>query len=145
VFKLDFVYETTFEESLEEVWGFFETAENLVQITSFPKVKLLSDPSTREGNLIKMELQFPLLTLEWDSFISEMRRHDYFVDEGARLPFPFRTWKHTHRFYRRENLTMMEDRVELTAHVPAWMVRAFLISMFRQREVLTKAALKASR
>jgi ligand-binding SRPBCC domain-containing protein len=90
MFKGTFIYHTKLEEPLDQVWDFFKSAENLVRITEYPKVKFLSDPSTVKGNTIHMELNFPFFRLKWSSFISEFKEYAYFVDEAVHIPFPFK-------------------------------------------------------
>ena len=128
-----FNYETKIDKEFEEVWTFFSTADNLAKITSFPKVRILSDPSTTPGNTIKMQFNFFIFRISWHSKITK-KEQTYFIDEGEKLPFPFKEWKHTHKFKEDGKLTVMTDIVEYDASVPDFFVKFILNQMFSGRE-----------
>ncbi|WP_216829493.1 SRPBCC family protein [Alkalihalobacterium elongatum] len=132
--KGTFRYETIINAPLSEVWDFFKSAENLAVITSFPKIKLSSDPRTVEGNLIEMELDFGVMKKSWVASIVEVKEKEYFIDTGLKLPFPFVEWKHQHRFEAVGKQTKMTDIVNYKASVPNLFVTLVLKQMFTGRK-----------
>ncbi|OLS35967.1 hypothetical protein BTR22_13330 [Alkalihalophilus pseudofirmus] len=128
-----FTYETTVDAPIEEVWSFFHTAENLVKITSFPTITLHSDPETRKGNTIRMKMGLGPVKADWHSYIQEVKPHEYFVDVGVKLPYPLKSWRHTHSFVKREDSTVMKDLVEIQSPLPTSILRPALHGMFRGR------------
>lgn len=129
-----FKYETTIDAPLSEVWDFFKSAENLTVITSFPRIKLHSDPSTIEGNDIEMELNFGVVQKKWTAKILEVKEEEYFIDKGIKLPFPFIKWEHRHQFDSDGSGTKMTDIVNYQASIPNLFVTLVLRQMFAGRK-----------
>ncbi len=134
MFTGSFSYNTTLHANLDEVWTLFSSAENLVRVTRFPKISLHSDPSTVKGNHLELELNFVLFRLNWRLIILDVQAKSFFIDEALRIPFPFRAWRHTHSFAQVGESTVMTDKVEFEAYVPALLVRLLLRGMFMDRE-----------
>jgi len=132
--KGTFHYETFMSRPLEEVWDFFSTAENLAKISSFPKVTILSNPKTIQGNNIEMKLNFLFFQKKWHAEITEVKEKSYFIDKGTLLSYPFTAWEHSHAFEVRNDGTLMKDTVIFSASLPAPIVRLFLRQMFRGRK-----------
>lgn len=66
----------------------------------FPPVKLLRFDGSQQGDIVALELNFILFKQVWESLIVEDGRRDsewYFIDEGVKLPFFLRYWRHHHR------------------------------------------------
>ena len=66
----------------------------------FPPVKLLRFDGSQQGDTVALELNFILFKQVWKSLIVEDGERDdewYFIDEGVRLPFFLRYWRHHHR------------------------------------------------
>ncbi len=68
----------------------------------FPPVKILQFDGTEKGGITHLSLNFLLFKQEW---ISENVESGFledglfqFVDEGRKLPFFLKFWRHTHRF-----------------------------------------------
>ncbi|ARK29435.1 SRPBCC family protein [Halalkalibacter krulwichiae] len=131
---LVFTYKTIIDAPIEKVWSFFSDAHNLTEITGFPKVKILSNSKTIEGNVIIMELRFGLLQTNWVSVIEGVKEFERFTDRAIILPFPFREWKHEHTFKRDGNRTVMEDKVYFSSVLPSVVTRSILTQMFKGRE-----------
>ncbi|WP_100372515.1 SRPBCC family protein [Bacillus sp. FJAT-45037] len=128
-----FTYEAKVDASIEEVWEFFRTADNLVQITSFPEISIDSNPATTEGNTIKMKMGLGPLRVDWHSYIEEVVPYDYFVDVGVKLPWPLVQWRHTHAFSKVGETTVMKDTVEIQSPLPTAMLKPALTNMFKGR------------
>ncbi|WP_368504684.1 hypothetical protein AB3N04_03140 [Alkalihalophilus sp. As8PL] len=129
-----FTYETKIEASLEEVWSFFSTAENLVKITDFPTITLHSNPLTSEGNTIQMKIGVGPIKANWHSYIEEVKPLEYFIDVGVKVPFSIHSWRHKHAFVSLPNHTLMKDTVEIQSTLPSIILKTALKKMFTGRE-----------
>jgi ligand-binding SRPBCC domain-containing protein len=129
-----YTYHTVINAPIEEVWSFFETATNLSKITTFPKVVIISDPRTVDGNEIVMKLLIERLSFKWISIIQEVKNPYYFVDVGTKLPYPLIEWKHTHTFLAQKKQTLMKDTVVIRSLILSWLMKPFLRLMFSGRE-----------
>ncbi len=82
----------------------------------FPPVKLLRFDGCKKGDKVILELNFLLFRQTWESLIT----HDVsnneefsFVDEGVRLPFFLKAWKHRHiNTANKESGTNIMDDIE---------------------------------
>ncbi|WP_162343371.1 SRPBCC family protein [Cyclobacterium salsum] len=66
----------------------------------FPPVKLLRFDGSSTGDIVSLELNFLLFKQVWTSEITDdqtVENEFYFVDEGIKLPFFLRFWRHKHR------------------------------------------------
>ncbi|RKL68805.1 hypothetical protein CR203_01810 [Salipaludibacillus neizhouensis] len=135
MFRHTFYYKTELPRSISEVWSFFQTNENLASITAFPKIDILGDKDVKEGASVHLRLDFILLRLHWKGRITKVVPEAYFMDEGEKLPFPFKTWRHVHAFKELGSYkTKMIDRVEYESFVPPFIVNLMLKGMFSDRE-----------
>lgn len=94
---------TSVRQPPEVVWEQFN--EDLFRKLSppFPPAKLLRFDGSLPGDEVHVELNFGLFQQTWVSVITEQREtaeEIYFVDEGVKLPFFLRFWRHKHRILR---------------------------------------------
>lgn len=79
----------------------------------FPPVKLLRFDGCKKDDLVSLELNFILFKQKWDSLITFSQFTDdsfVFVDEGVKLPFFLKSWKHTHNIAAyHDGATIMDD------------------------------------
>jgi ligand-binding SRPBCC domain-containing protein len=76
-----------------------------------PGAQLIAFGGSKKGNIVHLKLP---LAGEWISEITEDEISDdvcYFIDEGKKLPFPLKDWKHIHRLHRVGNKTIIEDNM----------------------------------
>ncbi|MEQ8350664.1 MAG: hypothetical protein RH862_04225 [Leptospiraceae bacterium] len=69
----------------------------------FPPVKIIRFDGTQKAGITHLSLNFLLFKQEWisenvESGYLDSGRVYQFVDEGRKLPFFLRFWRHTHRF-----------------------------------------------
>ena len=65
----------------------------------FPKVNLRRFDGCEKGDVVDMELEFLLFQQEWESHITDndtTADYFFFQDEGKKLPFFLKHWKHRH-------------------------------------------------
>ncbi|WP_017728251.1 SRPBCC family protein [Halalkalibacterium ligniniphilum] len=141
--KETFHYETVIDAQLDEVWGFFSTADNLVKITRLPKITLLSNPETIQGNTIKMKIGVAGVSVMWEALIEEVKAPHFFIDKAIKPPFPFTAWKHIHAFEQSGERVLMKDTVEYEATIPTFIVNKLLTKMFRDRGKAVKQLTRA--
>jgi ligand-binding SRPBCC domain-containing protein len=100
--------------SLNTVWDFFSTPENLHHITppemNFKTLLQTGGTSMYSGQLISYKLSpFPFLRVRWTSEIKNVIPLHYFVDEQKFGPFAM--WYHQHFFRAVEGGVEMTDEV----------------------------------
>ena len=86
----------------------------------FPPVKLLRFDGCRRGDKVSLELNFILFKQTWTSLITSDRTDDsefFFVDEGKKLPFFLRFWKHKHRVLRQDSGSVIVDEINFSARL----------------------------
>ncbi|MFA0962085.1 hypothetical protein AB9P05_09780 [Roseivirga sp. BDSF3-8] len=65
----------------------------------FPPVKVVRFDGCHKDDVVSLELNFLLFKQRWTSLITEHGYSDngfYFIDEGRKLPFFLKRWKHHH-------------------------------------------------
>ncbi len=65
----------------------------------FPQIEIENFEGSFPGNLIALKLNFFLFKTHWHSRITERKESakiSYFVDEGVKLPFFLKFWRHQH-------------------------------------------------
>ncbi|MEQ8532854.1 MAG: hypothetical protein RIB86_13465 [Imperialibacter sp.] len=84
----------------------------------FPPVKLLRFDGCKRGDKVELELNFILFKQTWESLITHDLSNETvfsFVDEGVRLPFFLKSWKHHHINEAIENGgASITDEIEFT-------------------------------
>lgn len=85
-----------------------------------PKVKLLRFDGSEKGDLVSMELDFILWKDQWTSLItsdSETESGFDFIDEGEKLPFPFKRWKHHHIVKEKQPGSVIIDDIQFSSGI----------------------------
>ncbi|UCZ54647.1 hypothetical protein LGQ02_07830 [Bacillus shivajii] len=143
MFKGTFTFETMIEKPLPEVWCFFQSNENLVNITTYPKIELLGDKGMYKGAVIHLNMQFYFASFEWKGEVINIKDKEFFVDVANVLPFPLKEWKHVHSFEKLdEERTKMVDTVQFESYIPSVYIKAGLYGMFHSRKKQLKKHLE---
>lgn len=106
---------TTVNQSFKQVFRLFTKELFLKLSPPFPKVKLLRFDGSEKQDRVLVELDFILFKQEWESIIVEKKENKdeiYFVDEGIKLPFFLKNWKHTHRIIKNGDKSDIVDDIE---------------------------------
>lgn len=101
--------------SIDEVWDFFSSPENLNDLT--PKnmgFKILSAtpiPKMHEGQIIEYKVS-PIMGIPiyWKTIIKEVVPFKSFIDVQAKGPY--KLWRHTHSYEQQGDKILMKDKVE---------------------------------
>lgn len=106
---------TKVEQSYKQVYEQFN--QNLLMKLNppFPPVKLLRYDGNQKGNKVILELNFIFFKQEWESLITEemeTSESTFFIDEGVRLPFFLKYWKHQHLIENKEEGSEIVDNIE---------------------------------
>jgi len=107
------VREQVIPSSLETVWNFFSTPDNLKTLTpSYMGFDIVSGSTPRmyQGQIIEYIVR-PLLgiPLRWVTEITHCRDQLFFVDEQRFGPYKF--WHHQHHFEERPQGVYMKDEI----------------------------------
>ena len=97
---------------LHTVYNRFD--HNLFKYLLPPGAQLIAFGGSKEGDIVHLKLP---LAGEWISLITETGATEnmrYFIDEGKKLPFPLKTWKHKHILHRAGNMTVIEDNMSFS-------------------------------
>lgn len=87
----------------------------------FPKVRLNRFDGCIKGDIVEMELNFIFWKDIWRSDITSNGSSDQgfdFVDEGAKLPFPFKYWRHHHKVEKSGDKSIIIDDITYKAINP---------------------------
>ena len=112
------------------------------QLFEFLKPPLLPVAIERfDGCEVGHEIHLKLSVGPWISIITERVEGpsvSYFVDEGRRLPFPFKYWRHQHVVRSEKGQTMLVDDIEYKTggRVLDILVWPILYAMFKARHPL---------
>ena len=108
---------THVESSLEKVKEGFTQDLFLSLNPPFPPVKLLRFDGCKTGDQVALELNFILFKQRWISDITaedETESEWFFLDEGTKLPFFLKSWKHRHAVERRGDGADIVDDISFT-------------------------------
>ena len=103
------------ESTINEIWSFFSSPENLDKLTpSNMGFEILTPrplPPMFKGQIIEYKVR-PVLNIPmyWKTEITEVKDQEYFVDE--QLKGPYKLWRHKHLFEKHENGVLMTDELE---------------------------------
>lgn len=109
-----FRVEQKINASMEEVWDFISSPENLKKITPEYMGFNITSPVTSEkmypGMIISYEVT-PLLGIKttWVTEITQVKEKQYFVDEQRVGPYAM--WHHEHFIYEIDGAVLMKDIV----------------------------------
>ena len=100
--------------SIDEVWNFISSPENLKEITpeemGFTVTSNSGSDKMYPGMIITYKVS-PLLgiKMDWMTEITTVKDHQYFIDEQRFGPFKF--WHHEHHFEEIDGGVLMKDRL----------------------------------
>ncbi len=106
---------TKVSASLETVWQGFDRQLFMKLAPPLPRVRLLRFDGCAPGDLVELELHFVLFKQRWVSQIVSQHQSENeieFVDEGIKLPFFLRQWRHQHRLIRLTAGTEIVDHIQ---------------------------------
>lgn len=124
---------STYDTTVDTLWELLQDASLLTKLTRFPKVRLVGDGASVEGNEVKLLIGVGPVELPWNSAIA-IAGDRAFCDQGKRLPFPFKRFTHVHRVESRDGKAVMIDEVTFDSYVPNILVEYFVLRpMFQER------------
>ncbi|MFC1565626.1 SRPBCC family protein [Candidatus Neomarinimicrobiota bacterium] len=97
---------------LDDVFAFFEKAENLEQLTpSNLKFKILTPTpiNMTVGRLIDYTIKIFGTNFHWRTMITDYNKNENFIDEQLKGPYAF--WHHTHSLSKSNGGTQIKDKV----------------------------------
>jgi ligand-binding SRPBCC domain-containing protein len=146
---VNIVVETQIEKNFRDIFSHFD--EKLFKKLKPPFVKLQVErfDGCKAGDEVHLKISaLPFKTDRWVSHIVESRHSDdeiYFIDIGAIIPFPLKSWKHTHRIVRiNESRSLVIDDIEFTSgniQIDK-ILYPFFLAMFKFRRPVYKRELE---
>ncbi|WP_268122904.1 SRPBCC family protein [Roseivirga pacifica] len=135
--------------SMEEVIKGFDDKLFKKLSPPFPKANLLRFDGSKIDDLVCLELDFLFFKQKWASKITDAKQSDdyyEFVDEGIKLPFFLKFWKHRHIIYRQTDKTIIEDNIEFQSNnkVTTYILFPFFYLLFFYRKPIYKRTFKAN-
>ena len=100
--------------SFEKVRSGFDQQLFTILNPPFPPVKLIRFDGSKKGDLVSLQLNFILFKQLWTSEIVEENTNGqqfYFVDEGIKLPFFLKYWRHKHIVNNLKNGAQVVDDI----------------------------------
>lgn len=97
---------TKVKQSYQKVFDGFTKDLFLKLNPPFPPVKLLRFDGCNKDDKVILRLNFIFFKQIWESLITDNQEKDkeiYFIDEGVKLPFFLKKWKHQHIIQEDEN------------------------------------------
>ncbi len=143
---MNITIKTLVDQRLPEVIAGFNGDLFLKLNPPFPKVRLIQFDGCKTGDLVSLELNFLLFKQVWTSEITEDfsdSEQFFFVDQGVKLPFFFKTWKHKHILQVRDDKTVITD--DITYQTPSlltdWLMYPLLYLQFLYRKPVYRKVL----
>lgn len=109
---------TQVAQDLNDVLTGFDERLFLKLAPPFPPVKLLRFDGSRKGDTVTLELNFFFFKQQWTSYIVDHKDTTatyQFIDQGVKLPFFLKKWRHTHILERNEQGTCIIDNISYAA------------------------------
>ena len=101
--------------------------------------KLIRFDGTHQGGLTHLQINFIFFKQDWISLNTEFKNtlnEIFFVDEGQKLPFFLKTWRHKHRVLQIEQKSLIIDEIQYSSSFK-WMeilIYPLLYSVFYYRK-----------
>ena len=105
---------TKVNEEYKQVFAAFDKDLFLKLNPPFPPVKLIRFDGCKKEDFVTLSLNCIFFKQEWTSQITENGQNEkeiWFVDEGIKLPFFLKKWKHRHRILRQKSGTVIIDDI----------------------------------
>jgi ligand-binding SRPBCC domain-containing protein len=109
------VLKTDVQQAPPQVWAGFDQALFEKLAPPFPRIRLLRFDGSTTGCTVEVELNFIFFRQIWQSKIIEHGHTEdaiWFVDQGTRLPFFLKSWRHRHSLLRSETGTQIVDDID---------------------------------
>jgi len=113
-YRMRITISTPVKQSVEQVWEGFDEKLFLQLSPPFPPVRLLRFDGCRQGDIVRIELNFFLFHQVWESTIIDHAigpDESYFIDEASQLPFFLKYWHHRHRIVKQGDDTVIIDDI----------------------------------
>ena len=107
--RMNLTLKSKVQADLETVYRRFDA--DLFTYLLPPGAQLLAFGGSKKGDIVHLKLP---LAGEWISEITEdgaSEHQCYFIDEGRKLPFPLKTWRHKHILHGSGSETIIEDNM----------------------------------
>jgi len=108
-------FRTYVQQDFRKVYEGFNEKLFVALAPFFPKIRLLQFDGNQTGNEVHLELHFLFFKQTWQSLITQneiAQDRIFFTDEGMKLPFFLKFWKHYHRIVKApQGGSFIEDEI----------------------------------
>ena len=103
-----------------------------------PNAKLIRFDGSKVGDIVHLAFTAPIKT-EWVSEITAVHHGEgerFFIDEGRKLPFGLKSWRHKHIVREEEGTTIIEDQIQYSSGLLLldWLMYPVLFAAFYPRK-----------
>jgi len=130
---------TPVQQSVADVYKQFD--KSLLMKLTPPGMKVALkryDEPTVPGSMVIIETKMlGIIKQQWENEITEVQESEdssYFVDEGRKLPFPLKTWRHKHLIRKGNGCTEIVDDVSYSAGWLTWLIHPIVWLQFAWRK-----------
>lgn len=150
---MQFSVKTLVEQPIARVFAGFDQSLFLKLAPPFPPVKLLRFDGCAPQDQVHLRLSFIFFAQTWESLITAQHQDAneiYFIDEGVKLPFFLKKWRHKHRIVQQDaqsSWIIDEISFDTPFWLPRWLLFPSLYAMFAYRKPIYRryfASKKAS-
>ena len=134
--------------SMSYVWSVFDERLLAKLAPPFPIARIIRFDGCKAQDEVIIELDFLILKTRWNSeitsYISDSTSH-VFIDEGTRVPFGIKKWKHEHRIeVINKTQSLITDKIQFQTNYKLldWLLFPFIWGMIAYRIPLYKKLLK---
>lgn len=104
-----------------EVLSHFDLRLFLALRPTVPHLSVIRFDGSKPGDRVMVKIGIPPVYQRWESVITDEKvgeDESYFVDEGAVLPWPIKSWRHRHIIRRTDRGSVIIDDIE--CGLPDW-------------------------
>jgi len=136
---MQFVIKSILPFPLDDVWAHFN-GDLMQELTPFPlRITLLRYDGQNTGDRFALRTGLPGLMAQWEGVITAHGQTPgsyWFTDRGTRLPFPLRTWTHTHIVRIHSRGSVVYDAIEFSSgyRLLDFVLWPFLYPLFHVRK-----------
>ncbi|MCB9233910.1 MAG: hypothetical protein H6581_19795 [Bacteroidia bacterium] len=130
--RVDCDFQTVFELFEEELFMALKPPGMRITLREFGGKKV--------GNIVSLEVKIlGIIRQDWYNVITESQEGEeecFFVDEGRRMPFPIKKWRHKHRVIQAGTQTDIVDEVSFSTGtlLGDWLLRPVIWGQFVYRK-----------
>ena len=143
----NFIVSCRVSASMSHVWSVFDERLLAKLAPPFPIARIIRFDGCQAHDVVIIELDFIIYKTQWKSVITSYMADStshIFVDEGTRVPFGIKQWRHEHRIeYINPSKSVIIDKIQFQTDYKLldWLLFPFIWGMIAYRIPLYKKLL----